>query len=144
MFREVHIINGYAQAAASLETLKVKDSPIKKLNFDIEDKENMHVAFESTEPMAKPDMQTEKMPSTEVREETQQPQVPKTLKELEKEEPLLQENKHRFVLFPLKYHEIVRVVSRYLRPHHLSSDNVRSLALRLTLNIVEHVQARRS
>ncbi|CDK26003.1 unnamed protein product [Kuraishia capsulata CBS 1993] len=28
------------------------------------------------------------------------------LKELEKEEPLLRENKQRFVLFPLKYHEI--------------------------------------
>lgn len=29
-----------------------------------------------------------------------------TIKELEADEPLLQENPHRFVLFPLKYHEI--------------------------------------
>lgn len=29
-----------------------------------------------------------------------------TIKELEAEEPLLQENPHRFVLFPIKYHEV--------------------------------------
>lgn len=29
-----------------------------------------------------------------------------TVKELEAEEPLLQENPHRFVLFPIKYHEV--------------------------------------
>lgn len=32
--------------------------------------------------------------------------VAPTIKELEAEEPILQENPHRFVLFPLKYHEI--------------------------------------
>ena len=32
--------------------------------------------------------------------------APPTIKELEAEEPLLQENPHRFVLFPIKYHEV--------------------------------------
>lgn len=32
--------------------------------------------------------------------------APSTVKELEAEEPLLQENPHRFVLFPIKYHEV--------------------------------------
>lgn len=29
-----------------------------------------------------------------------------TMKELEAEEPLLKENPHRFVMFPIKYHEV--------------------------------------
>lgn len=32
--------------------------------------------------------------------------VAPTIQELEAEEPLLQENPHRFVLFPIKYHEV--------------------------------------
>lgn len=32
--------------------------------------------------------------------------VADTIKEQEADEPILQENPHRFVLFPLKYHEI--------------------------------------
>jgi ribonucleoside-diphosphate reductase subunit M2 len=105
---KVHVNNNYAQAAASLETLKVKDSPIKKLNFDVEDKENMPVTVES---MPTPEAILEKKPVLEVQQQpkVEEPAAPKTLKELEKDEPLLQENPHRFVLFPLKYHEIVRV-----------------------------------
>ena len=30
----------------------------------------------------------------------------RTIKEQEADEPLLQENPHRFVLFPIKYHEV--------------------------------------
>ncbi|KIW98022.1 uncharacterized protein Z519_01606 [Cladophialophora bantiana CBS 173.52] len=100
------------QAAASLESLKVKDSPVKKLNFNAEDKENMPVALESTEPTAKPESEIEKKSATEPKEKIEQSQVPKTLKELEAEEPLLQENPHRFVLFPLKYHEIWNMYKR--------------------------------
>jgi ribonucleoside-diphosphate reductase subunit M2 len=99
-----------AQAAASLETLKVKDSPIKKLNFNAEDKENMPVAVEPVESLTQPESLLEKKPVEEVQEQPKQEVVAKTPKELEKEEPLLQENHHRFVLFPLKYHEIVRAV----------------------------------
>ena len=39
-------------------------------------------------------------------ESKEAPKVAPTIKELEAEEPILQENPHRFVLFPLKYHEI--------------------------------------
>ena len=34
------------------------------------------------------------------------PPVSETIKASESEEPLLQENPHRFVLFPIKYHEV--------------------------------------
>jgi ribonucleoside-diphosphate reductase subunit M2 len=72
----------------------------------------MPVTVESTEPAATPASETEKKPVLELKEQMEQPKAAKTPKELEKEEPLLQENPHRFVLFPLKYHEIVRVTSR--------------------------------
>ena len=90
------------QAASNLESLKVKDSPVKKIDFSSENKENMPVtdslpAFTSNvEIQKKPVLET--VPSTEVVKAT------KTIKELEAEEPLLQENPNRFVLFPLKYH----------------------------------------
>lgn len=67
----------------------------------------MPTPVESTESTAVTESEVQKLPMPEVKEETKQPEVPKTLKELEKDEPLLQENAHRFVLFPLKYHEIV-------------------------------------
>jgi hypothetical protein len=129
--RKVHVNNNHAQAAASFETLKVKDSPIKKLNFDVEDKENMPVTIGST---PAPESILEKKPVLEIQQQSkvEEPSAPKTLKELEKDEPLLQENPHRFVLFPLKYHEIVRVA------------HIRCSPLKLTLFAVEHVQARRS
>lgn len=44
---------------------------------------------------------------TETAVEVQQaPKVAEGIKALEADEPILQENPHRFVLFPLKYHEI--------------------------------------
>ena len=39
-----------------------------------------------------------------------QPEPPKVapgIKDNESDEPLLQENPHRFVLFPIKYHEVL-------------------------------------
>ncbi len=69
----------------------------------------MPVTVESIESTATPTSDMEKKPLLELKEQIEQPQLPKTAKELEKEEPLLQENSHRFVLFPLKYHEIVRI-----------------------------------
>lgn len=32
--------------------------------------------------------------------------LPRTIKEIEQDEPLLADNKQRFVLFPIKYHEV--------------------------------------
>lgn len=103
----------YAQAASSLENLKVKDSPIKKLNFNVDDKENNPVAVDAAPVM------TEKLELAKVQEEapkSEEQNRPKTLKELEAEEDLLKENPHRFVLFPIKYHEIVSACATRLRP----------------------------
>ncbi|EAL91379.1 Ribonucleotide-diphosphate reductase (RNR), small subunit [Aspergillus fumigatus] len=84
------------QAASSLENLKMSDSPVKKLNFGVVGKEN---APSST---ALTDAPTEKI----AEKPTEASKVAQSIKELEANEPLLQENPHRFVLFPIKYHEI--------------------------------------
>lgn len=73
------------------------DSPVKKLNFDAAGKENAlasDVAIDAkvTKPVAEK--------TTEVAKPAP------TMQELEASEPLLQENPRRFVLFPIKYHEV--------------------------------------
>jgi ribonucleoside-diphosphate reductase subunit M2 len=82
----------------------MKDSPVKKLDFNVQDKENMPVASET---MPQADTTLEKKSVTEAAPEVQVVKAAPTIKELEAEEPILQENPHRFVLFPIKYHEIV-------------------------------------
>lgn len=82
----------------------MSDSPVKKLDFESVGKENTA----SIKPISAP---TEKI--------TEKPmEVPKatpTEKELEATEPLLQENPNRFVLFPIKYHEVSHVVDASTR-----------------------------
>ncbi|KIV87536.1 ribonucleoside-diphosphate reductase small chain [Exophiala sideris] len=97
------------QAASSLENLKFKDSPIKKLNFDVEDKENMPVASEIT---LKSESEVEKKPIAEIKADVQTPKAAPTWRELEAEEDILKENPHRFVLFPIKFHEIWNMYKR--------------------------------
>jgi ribonucleoside-diphosphate reductase subunit M2 len=80
----------------------MKDSPVKKLDFNLEDKENMPA---TVEPTIASEPELLKKPVTEIA--ISEPPRPKTIKELEAEEPILKENPHRFVLFPLQYHEIV-------------------------------------
>ncbi|GFF26710.1 ribonucleoside-diphosphate reductase small chain [Aspergillus udagawae] len=84
------------QAASSLENLKMSDSPVKKLNFGVVGKENAPSA--TTLADAPAEKSAEKP--------TEASKVAQSIKELEANEPLLQENPHRFVLFPIKYHEI--------------------------------------
>jgi ribonucleoside-diphosphate reductase subunit M2 len=67
----------------------MSDSPVKKLDFAAMDKENIPATVEPT-PVVESDL---KKPITEVAE-------------TEADEPLLQENPQRFVLFPIKYHEV--------------------------------------
>ncbi|MCJ1357070.1 MAG: Ribonucleotide-diphosphate reductase (RNR), small subunit [Icmadophila ericetorum] len=92
------------KAASGLESLKMSDSPVKKLDFGAVGKENVAVDA----PVAvdfglkKPKMElakAEEKPAVT-------PAVAPTIKPEEANEPLLQENPHRFVLFPIKYHEI--------------------------------------
>ncbi|TLS23109.1 uncharacterized protein PpBr36_05998 [Pyricularia pennisetigena] len=86
------------QAASAIESFKM-ESPIKKLDFNVADKENQphteSVAEETVEkPLAKDIKPVEK------------PAVAPTIKTFEMDEPILQENPQRFVLFPIKYHEV--------------------------------------
>jgi ribonucleoside-diphosphate reductase subunit M2 len=80
----------------------MSDSPAKKLDFSSMNKENIPVTFEPT--VDEPEL---KKPVTEiVKTSPQAPSVAPTIKPTEADEPLLQENPQRFVLFPIKYHEV--------------------------------------
>lgn len=78
------------------------ESPIKKLDFNPADKENK--PFDdaaapalSEQVTSKPVQVTKKVEETAV--------VPAAKSDLD-DEPLLRENAQRFVLFPIKYHEV--------------------------------------
>lgn len=84
------------------------ESPVKKLDFGAADKENQPFD-EST--LADLEHQVEAR-HVKVVEETKKVEekpidaVVSTIKAQEAEEPLLMENPQRFVLFPIKYHEV--------------------------------------
>ena len=88
------------------------DSPAKKLHFDPADKENAPANI----PAPVMDDIELKKPLVQVYDAKKEvtPIVAPTIKPEEADEPLLQENPHRFVLFPIKYHE-VRVYHRRTR-----------------------------
>ncbi|KAG4026971.1 hypothetical protein MFRU_034g00310 [Monilinia fructicola] len=81
-------------AASGIENLKM-ESPVKKLDFT--GKEN--AAFDADTPV----VEEIKKP---IVEEKKPAAVAPGIKPEEADEPLLQENPNRFVLFPIKYHEI--------------------------------------
>ncbi|KAL4904832.1 hypothetical protein BDW74DRAFT_22370 [Aspergillus multicolor] len=83
------------QAANSLENLKMNDSPVKKLNFEAVGKENAPVSTPIDAPVTK-----------SAEKPTEMSKAALDIQAIEANEPLLQENPHRFVLFPIKYHEI--------------------------------------
>lgn len=76
------------------------DSPAKKLNFDIANKENI-----KDDTLVVDDLDLTK-PQTELVKQEVKPAVAPGIKSEEADEPLLQENPQRFVLFPIKYHEV--------------------------------------
>ncbi|KAF2252003.1 hypothetical protein BU26DRAFT_516721 [Trematosphaeria pertusa] len=87
------------KAASAIETLKMSDSPAKKLNFEsTADKENIF----------KPIVGIPDLPEEDATEDAsaQKTAIATTIKPEEAHEPLLQENPHRFVLFPIKYHDV--------------------------------------
>ncbi|PGH19423.1 ribonucleoside-diphosphate reductase small chain [Polytolypa hystricis UAMH7299] len=90
------------QAASSLETLKMNDSPVKKLAFEPTGKENTPITsnVDVDVDLKKPILGVVKPAEPEA------PATSPSILDLEADEPLLQENAHRFVLFPIKYHEI--------------------------------------
>ncbi|KKZ63650.1 ribonucleoside-diphosphate reductase small chain [[Emmonsia] crescens] len=90
------------QTASSLENLKMNDSPAKKLNFEPTGKEN---ALTPVPLVLDPELLKKKEISP-LRPGEGDKKVLTGMKALEADEPLLRENPGRFVLFPLKYHEI--------------------------------------
>lgn len=86
------------QAASAIEGLKMSDSPAKKLDFAPENKENVYKPIVG-------------IPELDDKAETPaKPTTAPTIKPEEAHEPLLQENPQRFVLFPIKYHDVSRRV----------------------------------
>jgi ribonucleoside-diphosphate reductase subunit M2 len=89
------------------------ESPIKKLNFDTTDKENQPIDETALAALAEQIDAKQQVPVEKVKaEETQKvekavaPVAAPAIKPEEVDEPLLQENPQRFVLFPIKYHEV--------------------------------------
>ena len=74
----------------------MSDSPAKKLDFSSADKENTYKPI-----VGIPDLE-EEVDEVEKKMHTVAP----TIKPEEADEPLLQENPQRFVLFPIKYHDV--------------------------------------
>lgn len=77
------------------------ESPIKKLDFSGKENAGIDADASIVEQVKKP-----------VVEEQKAVAVAPAIKPEEADEPLLQENPNRFVLFPIKYHEVSRVSSR--------------------------------
>ncbi|KAI0014092.1 ribonucleotide reductase [Xylariaceae sp. FL0662B] len=95
-------------AASAIESLKMA-SPVKKLDFSAAGKENAPLDAD-LDTLAK-DIESQKPTMEKTKEE--KPAVAPTIKPEEADEPLLQENPHRFVLFPIKYHEIWQMYKKH-------------------------------
>jgi ribonucleoside-diphosphate reductase subunit M2 len=82
------------------------ESPVKKLDFSAANKEN-NTPTEEAAAETKVDEHA-KLVVVEAKptEEAPKTTVAHTIKAEEVDEPLLQENPQRFVLFPIKYHEV--------------------------------------
>ncbi|RYO83923.1 hypothetical protein DL764_009404 [Monosporascus ibericus] len=87
--------------ASEMEAFKM-ESPVKKLDFNA-GKEN--APFDADVNALASEIESQK-PAMEKAEEEPKTAVAPTIKPEEADEPLLQENPQRFVLFPIKYHEI--------------------------------------
>lgn len=83
------------------------DSPMKKLNFEGVGKENIPfdagASLDGDIEIKKPVVEQVNVEPVKVEKAVV---VAPTIKAEEADEPLLQENPHRFVLFPIKYHEV--------------------------------------
>jgi hypothetical protein len=90
-----------SQAASNFENLKMGESPAKKLSFEPVGKENIPTPATLVD-----DLELKKPVMEIVKPVEATPKVADTIKAEEADEPLLQENPHRFVLFPIKYHEV--------------------------------------
>ncbi|MCJ1266432.1 Ribonucleotide-diphosphate reductase (RNR), small subunit [Lobaria immixta] len=78
----------------------MEDSPAKKLDFEALGKENVLVEIPVVDDI---DL---KKPQLDLVKTEEKPSVALSIKAMEAEEPILKENPHRFVMFPIKYHEV--------------------------------------
>lgn len=85
------------QAASAIDTLKMSDSPVKKIDFSSADKENTYKPI-----VGIPELEDDVADEVEKKVHSVAP----TIKPEEADEPILQENPQRFVLFPIKYHDV--------------------------------------
>ena len=85
----------------------MSESPAKKLSFEAAGKENVQSIAPDVD-----DFELKK-PITEVIKTEEKLPVAPTIKPEEADEPLLRENPHRFVLFPIKYHEVSLLPTRH-------------------------------
>lgn len=94
------------------------ESPIKKLDFNPANKENQPAEDNVAVPSKNANEQEQTKPAVEevkAVEKTAQPAVAPGLRPEEADEPLLQDNPQRFVLFPIKYHEVSNASRRAKR-----------------------------
>ncbi|KAM0334041.1 hypothetical protein ACHAQA_001061 [Verticillium albo-atrum] len=92
------------QAASAIESFNI-ESPVKKLDFNPANKENLDGSDVAS--LAKSIDEEPKSIAVEAKREAEDKAVVAPgIKDFEADEPLLRENGQRFVLFPIKYHEI--------------------------------------
>ncbi|KAI0887363.1 small subunit of ribonucleotide reductase [Annulohypoxylon maeteangense] len=91
------------KAASAFESLKM-DSPMKKLDLG---KEN--APFDASVDAIANEIESQKVIATK----EEKPAVAETITSEEADEPILQENPQRFVLFPIKYHEIWQMYKKH-------------------------------
>ena len=84
------------------------ESPVKKLDYGQADKENQPLDFSVAPPSPEATPLEEKSLVAETKKIEPAPKsiVASKIKHDEADEPLLRENPQRFVLFPIKYHEV--------------------------------------
>ena len=97
------------------------ESPVKKVELSSEaDKENIEALYEADE-IAVPIKGIPVLDDLE--KDAPVAEVALTIKEEEKGEPILQENPQRFVLFPIKYHEVSHNPSPTRPPTRVNSSS---------------------
>lgn len=93
--------NTTTQVTAGIQNLNMDNSPAKQLDFGASDKENK--PFDADLAKLEAEIDAEHNANKKAAEAKK---VAPTIKPEEADEPLLAENPQRFVLFPIKYHEV--------------------------------------
>ncbi|KAI3398466.1 hypothetical protein diail_9147 [Diaporthe ilicicola] len=98
------------QAASAIESFKM-DSPVKKLDLGSANKEN-DFQNPAVATLAQ-DLDAKHAATKGITKAPEEPAKIPDLRTDELEEPILKENPHRFVLFPIQYHEIWQMYKKH-------------------------------